>query len=535
MPQSADRRAANPRRRPADSRRSAAGPRGRGGMPRYRGEDAARNGPAVRRDGRLTSRRDDQATELDRLLTAALAVPQPEPITFRELGLAARLVDALAARGIDMPFAIQARALPDALAGRDVLGRAQTGSGKTLAFGLPMLTRLAGTAGSRRDKAPRGLVLVPTRELARQVADVLAPLGRTLGVSVTTVYGGAPIGRQIDQIRRGVDIVVATPGRLIDLMERSAVTLAEIAITVLDEADHMADLGFLPAVTRILDATPAGTQRMLFSATLDRGVAQLVRAYLSDPAVHAVAPEELHGGVAEHRMLVTSAQDKLPVAAEIAGRPARTLFFVRTKHGADRLAKQFRREGVDAVAIHGNLNQNQRQRALAAFAAGQPRVLVATDVAARGIHVDDIELVVHFDPPNDHKDYLHRSGRTARAGASGMVVALVDHAQARDVGRMHDAAGVTAIRDNVQAGHHVVRQIATSGTPFEPVPLPQAARPQAASRQNPRGPGRSGTSRSGTGRSGGSWSGASRSGSGRPGAARHPRQGDQPRQANRAS
>jgi superfamily II DNA/RNA helicase len=551
MPQSADRRAATPRRRPADSRRGAAGPRGRGAMPRYRGEDAARNGPAVRRDGRLTSRRDDQATELDRLLAAALAVPQPEPITFRELGLAARLVDALATRGIDTPFAIQARALPDALAGRDVLGRAQTGSGKTLAFGLPMLTRLAGTAGSRRDKAPRGLVLVPTRELAQQVADVLAPLGRTLGVSVTTVYGGASIGRQIDQIRRGVDIVVATPGRLIDLMERSAVTLADIGITVLDEADHMADLGFLPAVTRILDATPAGTQRMLFSATLDRGVAQLVHAYLSDPAVHAVAPEILHGGVAEHRMLVTSAQDKLPVAAEIAGRPARTLFFVRTKHGADRLAKQFRREGVDAVAIHGNLNQNQRQRALAAFAAGQPRVLVATDVAARGIHVDDVELVVHFDPPNDHKDYLHRSGRTARAGASGMVVALVDHAQARDVGRMHDAAGVTAIRDDVQAGHHVVRQIATSGTPFEPAPVLQAARPaQTASRQNPRGAGRSGTGRSGAGGSGGSrsgagWSGATRSGTGRPGtgrpgtgrpgAARHPRQGDQPRQAGRAS
>jgi superfamily II DNA/RNA helicase len=520
MPQSADRRA-TPRRRTADPRSGAAGPRRRPAMPRYRGEDAARNGPAVRRDGRLTSRRDDQAAELDRALTAALAVPAPAPTTFRELGLAARLVDALAAGGIDMPFAIQARALPDALAGRDVLGRAQTGSGKTLAFGLAMLTRLAGSPGRLHDKAPRGLVLVPTRELARQVAEVLGPLGRTLGVSVTTVYGGAPIGRQIDQIRRGVDIVVATPGRLIDLMERSAVTLADIDITVLDEADHMADLGFLPAVTRILDATPAGRQRMLFSATLDRGVAQLVHTYLSDPAVHAVATEVLDGGVAEHRLLVMSAQDKLPVAAEIAGRPARTLFFVRTKHGADRLAKQFRREGVDAVAIHGNLNQNQRQRALAAFAAGQPRVLVATDVAARGIHVDDVELVVHFDPPNDHKDYLHRSGRTARAGASGMVVALVDHAQAREVSRMHDAAGVTATRDDVQAGHHVVRQIATSGTPFVPTASPPAVRPaQATPRQNPRGGGRSGASRSGA-----SWSGAGR----------HPRRGDQPRQAGRPS
>ena len=520
MPQSADRRA-TPRRRTADPRSGAAGPRRRPAMPRYRGEDAARNGPAVRRDGRLTSRRDDQAAELDRALTAALAVPAPAPTTFRELGLAARLVDALAAGGIDMPFAIQARALPDALAGRDVLGRAQTGSGKTLAFGLAMLTRLAGSPGRLHDKAPRGLVLVPTRELARQVAEVLGPLGRTLGVSVTTVYGGAPIGRQIDQIRRGVDIVVATPGRLIDLMERSAVTLADIDITVLDEADHMADLGFLPAVTRILDATPAGRQRMLFSATLDRGVAQLVHTYLSDPAVHAVATEVLDGGVAEHRLLVMSAQDKLPVAAEIAGRPQSRKQHQCGHEGADRLAKQFRREGVDAVAIHGNLNQNQRQRALAAFAAGQPRVLVATDVAARGIHVDDVELVVHFDPPNDHKDYLHRSGRTARAGASGMVVALVDHAQAREVSRMHDAAGVTATRDDVQAGHHVVRQIATSGTPFVPTASPPAVRPaQATPRQNPRGGGRSGASRSGA-----SWSGAGR----------HPRRGDQPRQAGRPS
>jgi superfamily II DNA/RNA helicase len=515
MPQSADRRASTPRRGAAGSRREAAGRRraaadSRGGAagsrraaaPRRRGPDAARNRPAVRRDNRLSSRRDDQATELDRALTAALAVPPPEPTTFRELGLAVRLVEALASRGIDVPFAIQARALPDALAGRDVLGRAQTGSGKTLAFGLPMLTRLAG-AGRLHDKAPRGLVLVPTRELARQVAEVLAPLGRALGVSVTTVYGGAPIGRQIEAIRRGVDIVVATPGRLIDLLERGAVTLADIDITVLDEADHMADLGFLPAVTRILDATPPGRQRMLFSATLDRGVAQLVHAYLSEPAVHAAPPEALDGGAAEHRVLVLSAQDKVEVAAEIAGRPARTLFFVRTKHGADRLARQFRRTGVDAVAIHGNLNQNQRQRALAAFAAGQPRVMVATDVAARGIHVDDVELVVHFDPPNDHKDYLHRSGRTARAGASGMVVALVDHAQARDVGRMHNAAGVTATRDDVKAGHDVVRQIATSGTPFQPTAVRLSQhRPQAAAQRNPRRAGRSGASRSGATRSG---------------------------------
>ena len=443
---------------------TASASRGRPGRPV---RPAARRRPAAAPDG--------PHSELDRALAAAADAPAPET-TFRELGLPARLVSSLAARGIDTPFAIQARVLPDALAGRDVLGRAQTGSGKTLAFGLPILARLAAAPTRRREKAPRALVLVPTRELASQVADVLAPLGQPLGVSVTTVYGGVAIGRQIDRMRRGVDVVVATPGRLIDLLDRQAATLDGVEITVLDEADHMADLGFLPAVTRILDATPAIGQRMLFSATLDRGVGRLVTAYLSDPALHAVAPEPINGGTTEHSVLVLSAEDKVPVAVEIAGRPARTLFFVRTKHGADRLARQFSRAGVEAAAIHGNLNQNQRQRALAGFAAGRPRVLVATNVAARGIHVDDVELVVHFDPPNDHKDYLHRSGRTARAGASGMVVALAEHAQVRDIERLHDAAGVTPATHYVQAGHHVVRQLATSGTPVSP---PAAERPAA--------------------------------------------------------
>ena len=290
MPHGPDLHTVTPRRGAADSGRGAPGSRRRGSPARRRGGDAARNGPAVRRDNRIAVRRDDQATELDRALTAALAVPPPEPITFRELGLAGQLIDALAARGIEMPFAIQARAVPDALAGRDVLGRAETGSGKTLAFGLPMLARLASPARPTHDKAPRGLVLVPTRELAGQVAAVLAPLADALGVSVTTVYGGASIGRQIDRLARGVDVVVATPGRLIDLMERGRLTLGAVEITVLDEADYMADLGFLPSVTRIMDATQAGGQRLLFSATLDRGVGELVRAYLSDPAVHAVAP-----------------------------------------------------------------------------------------------------------------------------------------------------------------------------------------------------------------------------------------------------
>jgi superfamily II DNA/RNA helicase len=375
-------------------------------------------------------------------------------------------VRALAAGDIHEPFAIQARALPDALAGRDVLGRAQTGSGKTLAFGLPLLTRLAAAPGPRREKTPRGLVLVPTRELAQQVADVLVPLGRAVGVSIATVYGGVSISAQIARVRHA-DIVVATPGRLIDLLERHACTLAGIQVSVLDEADHMADLGFLPAVTQIIDQTPADGQRMLFSATLDRNVGQLVTRYTTDAALHAVT-SSTDSGPAEHRVLVLSAQDKVAVAAEIASRPGRTLFFVRTKHGADRLVKQLTRAGVEAAAIHGDRNQNQRQRALDAFAAGHPRVLVATDVAARGIHVDDVDLVVQFDPPNDHKDYLHRSGRTARAGASGMVIALVERGQLRELRRLHDAAGVTAASDEVAAGHRVVQQIAASGTPVPP-------------------------------------------------------------------
>jgi superfamily II DNA/RNA helicase len=396
------------------------------------------------------------------------------------------VVTALAAQGILEPFAIQTGAIPDALAGRDILGRAQTGSGKTLAFGLPLLTRLAASAPPRQQKAPRALVLVPTRELAQQVADVLAPLGQAIGLSVATVYGGVAIGRQTDQVRRA-DVVVATPGRLTDLIERHACTLARVEITVLDEADHMADLGFLPAVTRLLDQTPADGQRMFFSATLDRGVGRLVTKYVTSPALHAL-PEVAESTPAEHSILVLRSEDKVPVATEIAGRPGRTLFFVRTKHGADRLAKQLSRAGVDAAAIHGNRSQSQRQRALDAFAAGYPRVLVATDVAARGIHVDNVDLVVQFDPPEDHKDYLHRSGRTARAGASGQVIALADRSQVRDLQRMHTAAGITATRHDAAPGHEAVREFATSGTPIPPAS--SRAPRTAASQTSRRGAGR---------------------------------------------
>ena len=439
-------------------------------MPNRARRPRASSGPASPRP--RPKKPDDPYAALEAALTAAAASP-PAATTFGALGLDDRLVSALEAAGISEPFAIQARALPDALAGRDVLGRAQTGSGKTLAFGLPLLTRLAGSKERRRERAPRGLVLVPTRELAEQVAGVLEPFGRKIGVRTITVYGGVSIGRQIERAR-GADLVVATPGRLIDLMERGACTLGNIEITVLDEADHMADLGFLPAVTRILDATPAGGQRLLFSATLDRGVGQLVTAYVRDPALHAVAPAA-DAAAASHLVLVLAHPDKVPVAAELASGPGRTLFFVRTKHGADRLAKQLSRAGVGASAIHGDRNQNQRQRALDAFAAGHPRVLVATDVAARGIHVDDVDLVVQFDPPKDHKDYLHRSGRTARAGATGMVVALADQAQVRELQRLHTAAGVTAGQHEVTAGHEVIREIAASGVPVPPPLAPPVA------------------------------------------------------------
>ncbi len=380
------------------------------------------------------------------------------------------MVNLLADRGILEPFAIQSRALPDALAGRDVLARAQTGSGKTLAFGLPLLTRLAGGRTPRRPNYPRAVVLVPTRELARQVADDLAPIASVCGVRLTTVFGGAPIGRQIEQLRRAVDVVVATPGRLIDLMDRGDARLDAVEMVVLDEADHMADLGFLPAVTKILDVMPPDRQCLLFSATLDRGIDRLVARYLSDPSIHAVTPAAAPVETMDHQVFVLHRDDKVVVAAEIAARPARTLFFVRTKHGADRLAQQLVRHGVDAAAIHGNLNQNQRQRALAGFSSGRNRVLVATDVAARGLHVDDVDLVVHYDPPNDHKDYLHRSGRTARAGASGTVLSLVEPSQTREVARIHAAASVKPNQATVSAGHPAVRLIADSGEPIAPPP-----------------------------------------------------------------
>ncbi|HSP37389.1 MAG TPA: DEAD/DEAH box helicase [Frankiaceae bacterium] len=451
-------------------------------------------------------------SELETAIERSAALPSPEPTPFGELGLPPKLVDALARTGLTTAFEIQARVLPDALAGRTLLGRARTGSGKTIAFGLPVLTRLAESDFRRRPTVIRGLILVPTRELAGQVVEVIEPLGRALGLKTLAIYGGASMGRQIDALRRGVDVVVATPGRLIDLIERGAATLNAVEVTVLDEADHLADLGFMPAVTKLLDQTPSNGQRLLFSATLDRDVDSLIRRYLPDPVVHAVADETPTGQV-DHRSVPVRFGDKVGVTAALAGAPGRTLVFVRTKHGADRLAKQLSRVGVPAAAIHGDLRQSQRERALDGFTRGRVPVLVATDVAARGIHVDAVERVLHFDPANDAKTHLHRSGRTGRAGADGTVVTLVLPDQSRDVERMHRDAGTPSTVLDVAPRDMTAVQVST------PAPAPArvpASQPTSANR--PR--------RGGEGQSRGSYASGRRSGTRPQGSAAHGRRGE---------
>jgi superfamily II DNA/RNA helicase len=386
---------------------------------------------------------------------------EPGTGAFGALGLPAGLVDALVAGGIATPTPIQAATIPDVLAGRDVLGRAHTGSGKTLAFGLPLITRVARTGPASREAGrPRGLILLPTRELAQQVDAALFPLARVLGLNTVTVVGGVSIANQIKQLRRGVDLLIATPGRLLDLLDRRALTLDGVDFAVLDEADQMADLGFLPDVSRILDATSPSRQSLLYSATLDRGVDRLVANYLNQPVEHRIDDGDLPGAAIDHRIFRLAHEHKVTVATEIAAHSERTLFFVRTKHGADRLAKQLRTAGIAAGALHGDLNQNQRRRALDAFTQGRDTTLVATDVAARGIHVDGLDLVVHYDPPADPKVYAHRSGRTARAGASGTVLSLVEPPQHRPLSRMHETAGIEARTWTVTPGHPAIVGVA---------------------------------------------------------------------------
>ncbi|MEI5008626.1 DEAD/DEAH box helicase [Streptomyces sp. PmtA] len=366
-------------------------------------------------------------------------------VTFGDLGLPEGVVRKLAQNGVTVPFPIQAATIPDALAGKDILGRGRTGSGKTLSFGLPLLATLAG--GPTEKKKPRGVIrLTPTRELAMQVADALQPYGDVLGLKMKVVCGGTSMGNQIYALERGVDILVATPGRLRDIINRGACSLESVQIAVLDEADQMADLGFLPEVTELLDQIPGGGQRLLFSATLENEIDSLVKRYLVDPVTHEVDPSAGAVTTMTHHVLVVKPKDKAPVTAAIAARKGRTIIFVRTQLGADRVAEQLVDAGVRADALHGGMTQGARTRTLADFKDGYVNVLVATDVAARGIHVDGIDLVLNVDPAGDHKDYLHRSGRTARAGQSGTVVSLALPHQRRQIFRLMEDAGVDASR-----------------------------------------------------------------------------------------
>lgn len=380
--------------------------------------------------------------------------------TFDALDLPKPLVDTLASLGIETPFPIQAATLPDSLAGRDVLGRGRTGSGKTYAFLLPVAARLGHPGSKRAPGRPRGLILAPTRELASQIEAALAPLAAAMSLRTLTVFGGVPAGRQINGLRAGVDVVIACPGRLADLMKQGHADLSHVQITVLDEADHMADLGFLPVVRRLLDQTPRTCQRLLFSATLDAGVDLLVKRYLSEPVVHNVDSAQSKVATMDHHVLHVDGESRLPVITDLAAAPGRTVIFTRTKHGAKALARKLNARGVSAVELHGDLSQNARSRNLESFARGTATTLVATDIAARGIHVDDISLVVHADPPVEHKAYLHRSGRTARAGAHGTVVTMMLDAQVRDVRNLARRAGITPVTTRVEVGDPILQKIA---------------------------------------------------------------------------
>ncbi|MEV1049268.1 DEAD/DEAH box helicase, partial [Streptomyces sp. NPDC049916] len=383
----------------------------------------------------------DEASEADE------ADAEPT-VTFGDLGLPEGIVRKLAQNGVTTPFPIQAATIPDALAGKDILGRGRTGSGKTLSFGLPTLAALAG--GRTEKKKPRAVILTPTRELAMQVADALQPYGDVLGLKMKVVCGGTSMGNQIYALERGVDILVATPGRLRDIINRGACSLEDVQVAVLDEADQMSDLGFLPEVTELLDQVPGGGQRMLFSATMENEISTLVKRYLTDPVTHEVDSAQGNVTTMSHHVLVVKPKDKAPVTAAIAARKGRTIIFVRTQLGADRIAEQLIESGVKADALHGGMTQGARTRVLEDFKKGYVNALVATDVAARGIHVDGIDLVLNVDPAGDHKDYLHRSGRTARAGKSGVVVSLALPHQRRQIFRLMEDAGVDASRHIVQ-------------------------------------------------------------------------------------
>jgi superfamily II DNA/RNA helicase len=396
--------------------------------------------------------------------------------TFADLGVPAALTTALAAAGVTAPFPIQAATLPDALAGRDVLGRGRTGSGKTYAFALPLLARLAASRSPRRTGRPRALILAPTRELASQIEAAIAPLAKALSLRTLAIYGGVGPGPQISGLRAGVDVLVACPGRLADHVRAGRARLDAVEITVLDEADHLADLGFLPVVRDLLRQTPRSGQRLLFSATLDAGVDTVVREFLADPVTHHTDAGSLSPVRAmSHHVLHVSHDDRLPVLVDLAAAPGRTLVFTRTKRGAKTLTRRLVAAGVQAVELHANLAQAARSRNLLAFSSGGVTTLVATDIAARGIHVDDVALVVHADPPAEHKAYLHRSGRTARAGATGTVVTLMTDEQVGDVRKLARAAGVAPTITRLRPGDPLLARLAPGRRSFVTPPAPQPA------------------------------------------------------------
>ncbi len=435
--------------------------------------------------------------------------------TFADLGLPTPLVDELTSQGLIEPFPIQQATIADALAGRDTLGRGRTGSGKTLAFTLPLLARLLESNKPRENYAPRALILVPTRELANQVCDVLAPLARRLGMRTTTVYGGVGYPKQIEALRNGVDIVVACPGRFIDLMESGHVDLDAIEITILDEADHMAELGFLEHVTQILSKTPREGQRMLFSATLDRGIDKLVRKFLNNPVTHEVESTDENDAMMTHYFFNVSQANRFDVLQDLCAAPGRSLVFTRTKHGARKLTEALIKAGVPAVELHGDLSQNVRARNLAAFSGGKADTLVATDIAARGIHVDDIALVIHADPPEEHKAFLHRSGRTARAGAEGTVVTMVTENMRRHVKRLAKDAGIDPISVNVAKGDAILEEIAPGEREFKEMPSIEERRGGGGGRNGGGGRDRDRSRSGGGGRSYGGGGDRGRSGGGK--------------------
>ncbi|QXG76790.1 DEAD/DEAH box helicase [Modestobacter sp. L9-4] len=489
-----------------DAARRRRGGRGRGTGPRPEGQQSA-------------PRAEEQVPVAPLVPVGADATVLPTDATFAGLGVPAPLVEVLTASGITAPFPIQVATLPDTLAGRDVLGRGRTGSGKTLAFSIPLVARLAASTSRRQPKRPRALILVPTRELANQVNAVVDPMARALGMRSTVVFGGVGQNPQVQALAAGVDVLIACPGRLEDLIQQGHCDLGAVEITILDEADHMADLGFLPGVKRLLDRTPKVGQRLLFSATLDNGVDVLIKRYLDRPTTHSVDPAVAPVSTMTHHVFRVDAADKPQIVQELASGLGRTVMFTRTKHQAKKLAKQLTAAGVPAVDLHGNLSQNARERNLEAFSNGETRVLCATDIAARGIHVDDVAIVVHVDPPAEHKAYLHRSGRTARAGAGGIVVTIATPDQAGEVRTLARQAGITPDVSAIKPGAREITALTGPAAPYvEPAPVAEP-QPQGA------GGGANGGRRRRSGGGAGSTAGASSSAGGRSGSGGQARSG----------